>query len=88
MERLDQFERQLAVDRESRSERVLQGALFFVAVSGVYQTLLAYLTAPETVRESAKLWLSAVVVAVLALWLFVRSHRHRKRGRIWRGGSE
>ena len=79
LDRLEQFERQLAEDRESRSDRVLQWTLFFVAVSGIYQTVLAYLAADSTIRHSASFWVTALAITVLALGLFYRSLGHRKR---------
>ena len=80
MDRLEQFEKQLAEDRESRSDRVLQWTLFFVAVSGVYQTVLAYLGSDSKTRQSTSFWVTALVIAALALGLFFRSRRHSKRG--------
>ena len=81
LDRLEQFERQLAEDRENRSDRVLQWTLFFVAVSGIYQTVLAYLAADSTIRHSASFWLTALAIATLAAGLFYRSRGHRKRVR-------
>jgi hypothetical protein len=81
LDRLEQFERQLAEDRESRSDRVLQWTLFFVAVSGIYQTVLAYLAADSEIRHSVSFWVTALAIATLAVALFYRSRRHRKRVR-------
>ena len=87
LDRLGEIEERVAAERQRRAEGIIQGALFFLAVSGLLQTIVAFLDWDE-VSWSAMWWVAPIVGTFLGLFFWARvrvgrgglKHRNRAPG--------
>jgi hypothetical protein len=80
LDRLAQLEAEMAEQRRTRAERLLQLGLYMVALFGVYQTVIAYYGTSQ-VQSSASFWPLVSGITVLAVGFYVwAAGRNRGRG--------
>lgn len=81
LDRLADIEERVAAERQRRAEGIIQGALFVLAISGLLQTIVAFLAWDE-VSWRVMWWVAPTVGVFLALFFWARLRARRgDRGR-------
>jgi len=70
LDRLAELESQLAEERKAKAERVMEATLFFLAVAGLFQTVLAFLTWPDLDPSMWWTWVGPVLAVAAGIYLW------------------
>jgi len=81
LDRLGEIEERVAAERQRRAERIIEGALFVLAVSGLLQTIVTFVDS-RNASWSTMWWVIPIVGAFLGLFFWARI---RSRGDLSKG---
>jgi hypothetical protein len=80
LDRLSEIEERVAAERQRRAEGIIQAALFVLAISGLLQTIVAFL-AWDKVGWWVMWWVGPIVVVFLGLFFWARLRGRRGDGK-------